>query len=77
MFLMAVTAEALTLRAYNGDVIFDHAAHKKMFACKDCHEGGPRHMGLDKASAHKLCLGCHTAQKAGPVKHCSDCHKKA
>lgn len=75
---VAVTAEALTMRAYNGDVNFDHTVHKKMFACKDCHPGGaPRRMELDKAAAHKLCFDCHIASKAGPVKNCSDCHKKS
>ena len=72
---VAFAADAINLKAYNGNVDFDHMAHRKNFGCTDCHEGPPRHFEMTKESAHKLCLGCHKKAGAGPVVHCSDCHK--
>ncbi len=69
------TANAINLKAYNGNIEFDHMGHRKNFACTDCHEGPPRHFDMTKESAHKLCLGCHKKVGAGPLAHCSDCHK--
>ncbi len=72
---LTIAAEASVFKAYNGDVEFDHKLHRGKFPCSDCHEGSPRHFDLDKASAHKLCIGCHKKVNAGPAQHCSDCHK--
>lgn len=72
--LAAPVAQAKIFKAYNGDIDFDHSKHMGMYPCKDCHEGPPRPFGLDKQKAHKLCIGCHTKEGAGPVRHCSQCH---
>ena len=72
---LAPIAEGKIFKAYNGDVDFDHSMHMGMFECKNCHEGAPRPFPvMNKAVAHKLCIGCHTKQGAGPVRHCSKCH---
>lgn len=68
-------AYGMKFQAYNGDVEFDHRFHRLKFDCKDCHDGPPQHFELDHESGHKLCIGCHRREKAGPIKHCSDCHK--
>ena len=74
--LGAGAAGAAILKAYNGDVTFDHGLHMKSFECKECHEGGVTgKMGLNKEKAHKICLGCHKKVGAGPLKHCAECHK--
>jgi hypothetical protein len=75
LLTFALTANAINLKAYNGNIEFDHMGHRKNFACTDCHEGPPRHFEMTKESAHKLCLGCHKKVGAGPLVHCSDCHK--
>jgi len=75
LLTFAFTASAINLKAYNGNIEFDHMGHRKNFACTDCHEGPPRHFEMTKESAHKLCLGCHKKVGAGPLVHCSECHK--
>ena len=75
LLAVAFGVDAITLKAYNGNVDFDHMSHRKNFGCADCHEGPPRYTERTKESAHKLCFGCHKKMGAGPVVHCSDCHK--
>lgn len=70
-------AEAKVFKAYNGDIDFNHSKHMGMYPCKDCHEGPPRQFGIDKQKGHKLCIGCHTKEGAGPTRHCSQCHGNA
>ena len=72
--VLAATGEAKIFKAYNGDVNFNHSKHMGMYPCAECHEGPPRPFGIDKAKAHKLCLGCHKKEGAGPLRHCSECH---
>ena len=72
--LLTTTAQAKVFKAYNGDINFNHSKHMGMYPCTECHEGPPRPFGIDKAKAHKLCLGCHKKEGAGPVRHCSECH---
>lgn len=72
--LLFSAAEAKVFKAYNGDVDFNHSKHMGLYPCKDCHEGPPRSFGLDKQSAHKLCIGCHKKEGAGPTNRCSQCH---
>ena len=55
----ATLAQGKILKAYNGDIDFDHSLHMGLFPCKECHEGAPRPFGINKQSGHKLCLGCH------------------
>lgn len=79
IFLLACTASlasANIIKAYNGDIPFDHKAHRSMFKCADCHEGAPRYVELNKQSGHKLCIGCHKKQGAGPAVNCSGCHRQ-
>jgi hypothetical protein len=71
---LAPLAEGKILKAYNGDVDFDHSKHMGMFECKSCHDGPPKPFGINKEIAHKLCIGCHKKEGAGPVRHCSECH---
>ncbi len=61
-----------------GDVVFDHAAHvARRESCRTCHgDGSVQKVGLDKKSAHALCVGCHLRQGAGP-KACMQCHDDA
>lgn len=66
--------EAKVFKAYNGDIDFNHSKHMGMYPCTECHEGPPRQFGIDKAKAHKLCIGCHTKEGAGPTRHCGQCH---
>ncbi|SNB46074.1 cytochrome c3 family protein [Geobacter sp. DSM 9736] len=68
-------ASAFVYEAYNGNVEFDHRFHRDKFACKECHSGPPGHMEFDRESAHTFCIGCHERKKAGPIKHCAECHK--
>lgn len=68
------TAQAKIFKAYNGDIDFNHSKHMGMYPCTECHEGSPRAFGIDKQKAHKLCIGCHTKEGAGPTRHCSECH---
>lgn len=75
LLLLAGTANAKILKAYNGDVNFDHSKHMGMYECKNCHEGAPRAFGINKEIAHKLCIGCHKKEGSGPTRHCSECHK--
>jgi predicted CXXCH cytochrome family protein len=73
---LAVGPDSVTMKAKNGDVIFDHKKHSAAGDCKVCHgEGKPAKLTLDKAAAHKLCITCHKAKTAGPTK-CGECHKK-
>jgi predicted CXXCH cytochrome family protein len=69
-------SEAKIFKAYNGDIDFNHSKHMGMYPCTECHEGPPRPFpgGIDKAKAHKLCLGCHKKEGAGPLRHCGECH---
>jgi predicted CXXCH cytochrome family protein len=67
-------AEAKVFKAYNGDVEFNHSKHMGLYPCSECHEGAPRPFGINKEKAHKLCIGCHTKEGSGPVRHCSQCH---
>jgi predicted CXXCH cytochrome family protein len=71
----APLAQGKILKAYNGDIDFDHSLHMGLFPCKECHEGAPRPFGINKQSGHKLCLGCHKKVGKGPAVHCSECHK--
>jgi hypothetical protein len=73
---LAAVASANVMKAYNGNIPFDHKAHRSMFKCADCHEGSPRYFELNKQSGHKLCIGCHKKQGAGPAVNCSGCHKQ-
>ncbi len=67
-------AEAKIFKAYNGDVDFNHSKHMGLYPCTECHEGPPRQFGINKEKAHKLCLGCHKKEGAGPLRHCGECH---
>ena len=69
-------AEAKVFKAYNGDIDFNHSKHMGLYPCSECHVGPPRPFegGLGKAKAHKLCIGCHTKEGAGPTRHCGQCH---
>ena len=72
---LATVAQGKIFKAYNGNVYFDHSKHMGMFECKNCHDGPPRPFPvMNKAVAHKLCIGCHKEQGTGPVRHCSECH---
>lgn len=73
-FFIFTAAQAKIFKAYNGDVDFNHSKHMGLYPCTSCHEGPPRNFGIDKAKAHKLCIGCHTKEGAGPTRHCSQCH---
>jgi predicted CXXCH cytochrome family protein len=73
---VASVGSANTIRAYNGNIPFDHKMHRSQFKCVDCHEGAPRYFALTKQTGHKLCIGCHKAQGAGPSVNCSGCHKQ-
>lgn len=77
LLVSVAAAEAKVFKAYNGDVDFNHSKHMGLYPCKDCHEGPPRNFGLDKQKAHKLCIGCHTKEGAGPTRRCSGCHGNA
>lgn len=73
----AMAADMITLPAKNGDVKFTHKKHQQLLKdCKACHAKAPGKIaGFGKDAAHKLCIDCHKAKKAGPVK-CGECHKK-
>jgi len=72
--IMVSLAEAKIFKAYNGDVDFNHSKHMSLYPCTECHEGAPRPFGINKEKAHKLCLGCHKKEGAGPLRHCGECH---
>jgi predicted CXXCH cytochrome family protein len=74
--MLTLPAQAKIFKAYNGDIEFDHSKHMGLYPCSQCHEGAPRPFegGLDKAKAHKLCIGCHKKEGAGPTNRCSHCH---
>lgn len=72
--IMVSLAEAKIFKAYNGDVDFNHSKHMGLYPCTECHEGAPRPFGINKEKAHKLCLGCHKKEGAGPLRHCGECH---
>ena len=72
----ALAADTVVYPAKNGNVTFTHKLHQGKLACKECHgAGAPSKIAIDKDVAHKLCKGCHSDKKAGPVK-CGECHKK-
>ena len=73
----ALAADVITLPAKNGDVKFSHKKHQQLLKdCKACHAKTPGKIdGFGKDAAHKLCIGCHKAKKAGPA-NCGECHKK-
>ena len=73
---VSIASAANVIKAYNGNIPFDHKAHRAMFKCADCHEGSPRYIELNKQSGHKLCIGCHKKQGAGPSVNCSGCHRQ-
>lgn len=75
--LLFSAAQAKIFKAYNGDVDFNHSKHMGLYPCTECHEGPPRQFGIDKQKAHKLCIGCHTKEGAGPTRHCGQCHGNA
>ena len=75
--LISTAVQAKIFKAYNGDVDFNHSKHMGLYPCTECHEGAPRAFGIDKAKGHKLCIGCHTKEGAGPTRHCSQCHGNA
>jgi hypothetical protein len=71
----AMAVDTVVMKAKNGDVTFNHAAHNARLECKVCHAAGtPGKIDINKATAHRLCKGCHET-KHGPVK-CGDCHRK-
>lgn len=72
--LLCSLAEAKVFKAYNGDVDFNHSKHMGLYPCAECHEGPPRSFGMGKTKAHKLCIGCHTKEGAGPTRRCAQCH---
>jgi Cytochrome c7 and related cytochrome c len=77
LLLTVITASltnAKIFKAYNGDIDFNHSKHMGLYPCTECHEGPPRQFGLNKEKAHKLCLGCHKKEGAGPLRHCGECH---
>lgn len=64
----------VTFECKNGNVAFNHTAHKaKSSDCTECH-----HKGLEAGS----CKSCHGVDPAAPKaknayhKQCKDCHKK-
>lgn len=68
--------ETVVLQNKNGDVSFPHQAHQQLTDCKTCHgDKTPGKVDLNRDSGHKLCLGCHKEQGAGPTS-CTGCHKK-
>jgi predicted CXXCH cytochrome family protein len=73
----AFAADTIVLPAKMGDVKFPHKKHQEALKnCKLCHEKAPGKIeGFGKDKAHKLCIECHKAKKAGPTV-CKDCHKK-
>jgi predicted CXXCH cytochrome family protein len=73
----ALAADVVELPASKGTVTFPHKKHQEMLKdCIKCHEKGPGKIAeLGKDWAHKVCRGCHTEMKRGPV-ICTDCHKK-
>jgi len=71
----APAPKVVTFPAKSGTVTFTHAVHQKLATCKECHPAAPAKL-QGKDAAHALCMECHKAKKAGPVK-CGDCHKKA
>ncbi|HKL27256.1 MAG TPA: cytochrome c3 family protein [Desulfuromonadales bacterium] len=74
-FTLAYAVDPITYEAKNGNVTFDHNMHKDAYSCKDCHEGAPGPMEIDKNAAHgAACKDCHKAD-GGPTK-CNECHKK-
>lgn len=83
----AAEPTTVTFEAKNGNVTFDHAAHKTKAAdCTECHHKGVEAgtckscHGVDPAVAkakdafHKQCKDCH--KKNGVSTKCGDCHKK-
>lgn len=74
---MAGGPDSVTVPAKNGNVTFSHKGHIATMDCKTCHGAGtPGKLDLGgKDKAHALCIDCHKAKKAGPVK-CAECHKK-
>jgi hypothetical protein len=77
--VLAAAPGAVTLKAKNGDVTFNHqgAGHAKV-DCKTCHADakGGKIEGLNKDKAHAMCQDCHKKEAKGPTK-CAECHKKA
>lgn len=74
-----IAADTVTLKSKMGDVTFNHKAHGEKAGCKACHPTEPAAKFAlgGKDPAHKLCAGCHDAQKAGPATNkCMECHKK-
>lgn len=73
----AMAQDSIVLKAKMGDVTFPHKMHQQSLKnCKLCHEKAPGKIeGFGKDVAHKLCIDCHKAKKAGPVS-CKACHKK-
>lgn len=73
----AKAPETVVLPNKNGDITLPHQAHTQITDCKTCHgDKGPGKIDLDRDSGHKLCLGCHKEQGAGPTS-CSGCHRKS
>ncbi|BDG06568.1 cytochrome c3 family protein [Anaeromyxobacter oryzae] len=69
-------AKALTLKAKQGDVTFNHKSHAAQ-KCEACHPAVPQKVEpIGKDAAHKLCVECHKKEAKGPAK-CAECHKKA
>jgi len=68
--------KSVTFKSKAGLVSFEHEAHnKRAGGCKACHPAAPAKL-KGKEQAHTLCLDCHKAKNAGPMK-CGDCHKKS
>lgn len=73
----AATPDTVVLANKNGDITFPHKAHTQLTECQTCHgDAGSGKIDLNRDSGHKLCLGCHKEQGAGPTA-CSGCHKKS
>ena len=74
----ALAADTVVYNARTGSVTFDHKAHAKKFACKECHsEAIPKKIKIEGKDAHTLCLTCHKKQKDAKVSGtCKECHKR-
>lgn len=67
--------DSLVFNNPNGAVTFNHANHKKVAKCKECHP--PFAMKYNDAEcvslkAHGTCIPCHTTKKVST--DCSKCH---
>lgn len=69
-----LTTYAVVFSSENGEVTFSHNKHREILEdCKQCHENKPSK--INRAWAHKTCMGCHAKMKKGPME-CGACHMK-